>query len=130
VVAGPRQVGKTTLVQQVLAAFGRPSVYVSADEPALRDSAWLAAQWERARLLAKDAGRQGAVLALDEAQKVYAWSEAVKRLWDEDTHARSPLRVVLLGSVPLLMQHGLVESLVGRRYRQEPSAIFRCIGQT
>jgi hypothetical protein len=54
----------------------------------------------------------------------------VKRLWDEDTHARSPLRVVLLGSVPLLMQRGLVESLAGRRYRQEPSAIFRCIGQT
>jgi hypothetical protein len=114
VVAGPRQVGKTTLVQQVLAEFDRPNVFVSADEPALRDAAWLAAQWERARLLAKDAGKRGAVLALDEVQKVPGWSEAVKRLWDEDTRARLPLRVALLGSAPLLMRRGLSESLAGR----------------
>lgn len=114
VVAGPRQVGKTTLVQQVLAEFNRPSVYVSADEPALRDAAWLAAQWERARIKAKDSGKRGSVLALDEAQKVPGWSEVVKRLWDEDTRAQLPLRVVLLGSVPLLMQRGLSESLAGR----------------
>jgi predicted AAA+ superfamily ATPase len=114
VVAGPRQVGKTTLVEQVLGAFDRPSVFVSADEPALRDTAWLAAQWERARMLAKDTGKRGAVLALDEVQKVSGWSEAVKRLWDEDTRARSPLRVVLLGSAPLLVQRGLAESLAGR----------------
>jgi predicted AAA+ superfamily ATPase len=114
VVAGPRQVGKTTLVQQVLAEFDRPNVFVSADEPALRDAAWLAAQWERARLLAKDDGKRGAVLALDEVQKVPGWSEAVKRLWDEDTRARLPLRVALLGSAPLLVQRGLSESLAGR----------------
>ena len=114
VVAGPRQGGKTTLVQQVLAEFDRPNVVVSADEPALRDAAWLAAQWERARLLAKDAGKRGAVLALDEVQKIPGWSEAVKRLWDEDTRARLPLRVVLLGSAPLLVQRGLAESLAGR----------------
>ncbi len=114
VVAGPRQVGKTTMVQQVLDALDRPSVYVSADEPALRDTAWLAAQWERARVAAKDAGKSGAVLALDEAQKISGWSEAVKRLWDEDTRSRLPLRVVLLGSAPLLLQRGLAESLAGR----------------
>ncbi len=114
VVAGPRQVGKTTLVQQVLAQIDRPSIFVSADEPALRDSAWLAAQWERARLVAKDAGKRGAVLALDEVQKIPGWSESVKRLWDEDTRTRVPLRVVLLGSAPLLVQRGLAESLAGR----------------
>ena len=35
--------------------------------------------------MAKGAGKLGAVLALDEAQKVTGWSEAVKRLWDEET---------------------------------------------
>jgi predicted AAA+ superfamily ATPase len=113
-VAGARQVGKTTLVEQVLATVGKPSVYASADEPALRDAAWLAAQWERARMAAAEAGRPGAVLALDEVQKVVGWSETVKRLWDEDSRARRPLRVVLLGSSPLLMQQGLTESLAGR----------------
>ena len=114
VVSGPRQVGKTTLVQQVLADAECPHLLVSADEPALRDAAWLATQWERARLLAQDAGKAGAVLALDEVQKVPDWSEAVKRLWDEDTRHRVPLRVILLGSAPLLVQRGLSESLAGR----------------
>lgn len=114
VVAGPRQVGKTTLVQQVLAEVDRSSVFISADEPTLRDAAWLAAQWERARMAAKEAGAPGAVLALDEAQKIPGWSETVKRLWDDDTRNRLPLRVVLLGSAPLLVQRGLSESLAGR----------------
>jgi len=113
VVAGPRQVGKTTLVQQVLARLDVPSVQVSADEPTLRDANWLRAQWDRARLAAK-ASRSGAVLSLDEVQKIPAWSEAVKRLWDEDTRDRLPLKVVLLGSSRLLVQQGLTESLAGR----------------
>lgn len=114
VLAGPRQVGKTTIARQVMEAGGLPTHYASADEPALRDRTWLEAQWDAGRLQAKDAGRRGALLILDEAQKVTDWSETVKRLWDEDTAARMPLRVVLLGSAPLLVQRGLTESLAGR----------------
>jgi predicted AAA+ superfamily ATPase len=112
--AGPRQVGKTTLVHQVLAGWGPRSHYASADEPTLKDSAWIEAQWEVARLLARDGGRLGAALALDEIQKIPAWSETVKRLWDSDNRARLPLKVIVLGSAPLLMQQGLTESLTGR----------------
>jgi hypothetical protein len=114
VVAGPRQAGKTTLVRQALAAWGDRARYASADEPTLRDRAWLAAQWEAARLAAREAGKRGAVLALDEIQKIPDWSKTVKRLWDEDTARRLPLRVVILGSAPLLIQRGLTESLAGR----------------
>lgn len=114
IVAGARQVGKTTLVEQVLTGSGLPTIFSSADEPALRDAAWLAAQWERGRLAAAQDHRLGAVLALDEVQKIPGWSETVKRLWDEDTRARRPLKVVLLGSAPLLVQQGLSESLAGR----------------
>jgi len=114
VVAGARQVGKTTLVEQVLARLDIPSVFVSADEPTLGDAAWLASQWERARIATAETGKAGAVLALDEVQKIPGWSETVKRLWDEDSRAHRPLKVVLLGSAPLLMQQGLTESLAGR----------------
>ncbi len=47
-------------------------------------------------------------------QKAPDWSETVKRLWDEDSGADRNLRVVLLGSAPLLVQRGLTESLAGR----------------
>ena len=113
-VAGPRQVGKTTMVQQVLDASNRVARFASADEPTLRGSGWIAQQWDAARLEAADAGKSGAVLVLDEIQKITGWSESVKRLWDEDTRARRPLRVVLLGSAPLLISRGLAESLAGR----------------
>ena len=110
-VAGPRQVGKTTLVQQVCEAIGLPVQFSSADEPTLRGPEWIAQQWEIARL---KRGSEGAILVLDEVQKISAWSEAVKRLWDEDTRKQIALKVVLLGSSPLLIQRGLSESLAGR----------------
>ena len=111
VVAGPRQVGKTTLVQQVTERPSLATHYASADEPSLRGPEWIAQQWEAARLAG---GRREAVLVLDEVQKIPGWSESVKRLWDEDTRHRRPVKVVLLGSAPLLIQRGLSESLAGR----------------
>jgi len=113
VVRGPRQVGKTTMVKQALVEVDAPSHYASADDPTLRDWAWLEAQWETGRGLARK--RNGAaVLAIDEIQKVTGWAETVKRLWDEDRGGALPLRVVLLGSAALLVQKGLSESLAGR----------------
>lgn len=114
VMAGPRQVGKTTLVRQVAEASGLVFRYASADEPTLRGGEWIAQQWDAARLAAREAGRRGALLVLDEIQKISGWSEAVKRLWDADSAGNVPLKVVLLGSAPLLIQRGLTESLAGR----------------
>ena len=112
IVAGPRQVGKSTLVQQVTAQLRVPVRHVSADEPTLRGPDWISQQWEAARFEAT--GKVGAVLVLDEIQKIPAWSETVKRLWDEDTRKKHPLKVILLGSAPLLIAQGLIESLAGR----------------
>ena len=116
VLAGPRQSGKTTVARQVMQALEMPSHYASADEPTLKDSVWLEQQWEAARLQTRTSqGRpRKALLVLDEIQKLSGWSEAVKRLWDADTASACPLQVVLLGSSPLLVQHGLSESLAGR----------------
>ena len=111
VLAGPRQVGKTTLARQVMEEIDLPSHYASADEPALKGREWLAQQWEIGRLKAHG-GK--ALLVLDEIQKVHGWSESVKQLWDTDARHKTPLRVLLLGSSPLLIQSGLTESLAGR----------------
>jgi predicted AAA+ superfamily ATPase len=111
VVTGARQVGKTTLVEQVMAEEAVPVRYASADEPTLRGCVWLEQQWQAARL---EAGASGGILVVDEVQKVENWSEVVKRLWDEDSRRGRKLKVVLLGSAPLMLARGLTESLAGR----------------
>ncbi len=114
VLAGPRQTGKTTLALQVIRSSGLAAHYSSADDPGLRDRAWIETQWEVARELARDHRQVGSLLVLDEVQKLPGWSEGVKRLWDEDTASGLNLRVLLLGSAPLPVQRGLSESLTGR----------------
>lgn len=113
IVWGPRQVGKTTSVNQVLERLGMKCVYASADAPTMQTSAWIEAQWNAARALRETSGKP-VVLALDEVQKVPDWSSWVKSLWDEDSRTGADVRVVILGSSPLLMQAGMTESLAGR----------------
>ena len=130
---GPRQTGKTTMVQQALARTDRPSLYLAVDEPdpatpritavaspddttslaEQRDGGWLVRTWEGARREA-EASERGFVLVFDEVQKVPDWSDTIKGLWDADRVRNLPLRVVVLGSAPLQMQSGLSESLAGR----------------
>jgi len=113
ILAGPRQVGKTTLAQQTIKTLNIPCHYISADEPTLQGAGWIEAQWEIARLKTGPSANE-ALLIIDEVQKLPNWSETVKRLWDEDTRRGVPLKVLLLGSSVLLIQQGLSESLAGR----------------
>jgi predicted AAA+ superfamily ATPase len=112
VLAGARQVGKTTLARQMMVAFGENSTYATADGASSEDGVWIEQQWEAARFRCQETGSW--LLVLDEVQKIANWSETVKRLWDNDSVANLDLRVVLLGSSPLLVQQGLSESLAGR----------------
>lgn len=115
VLAGPRQVGKSTLAHQMRKNLSFPSHYASADGSSLHDSTWIEEQWEIARRNARDVKHpQGAVLILDEIQKIPYWADMVKKLWDEDTAHNLNLKVMLLGSATLRIQTGLGESLAGR----------------
>jgi predicted AAA+ superfamily ATPase len=137
VVAGPRQVGKTTLVRQALSDYRDRSNFIAVDQPLqetadpFRDQSnvslslelsgsppsaeWLVRQWTQARAKAKFLPEgECYILAIDEIQKIPRWSEIVKGLWDADRAKNVPLHVILLGSSPWLMQKGLTESLAGR----------------
>lgn len=114
VLAGPRQVGKTTLVHQLLRQNKQPSHYAAADDVFHNGAAWIEQQWEVARIKQQQSGTATFILALDEIQKISNWSETVKRLWDEDSRAERQIKVLLLGSSRLLLQQGLTESLAGR----------------
>lgn len=114
VVMGPRQVGKTTLVNQLAREINIQSYFISADAVAFSDKTWLAQQWEVARQRMKINDSVEFLLIIDEIQKINNWSETVKLLWDTDTRENRPLKVILLGSSRLLIQQGLTESLAGR----------------
>lgn len=106
VVIGPRQVGKTTGLEQIVSEWRGESLMITADELAAPNRDWLTLQWQRA-------GQKGhgTLLVIDEIQKIPQWSDAVKLLFDRD---RRKLKVVLLGSASLSLQRGLSESLAGR----------------
>ena len=114
VVLGPRQIGKTTVVRQVLETLDAPSLYYSADAVAAADASWLRSCWETARVeYAKGEGKDF-LLVIDEIQKVPNWSETVKREWDADTWNARSIKLLLLGSSRALVMSGLSESLTGR----------------
>ena len=114
VVAGPRQVGKSTLVLQVLNELNIPQSLLAADAVNPEDSDWIHRIWEAARTTMILQGADEYLLVIDEVQKIDNWSEIVKREWDSDTRNRINIKVVLLGSSRLLLKKGLTESLAGR----------------
>lgn len=112
VLAGPRQVGKSTIIADVLPTLEIPCVSESADDITVSGDAWLKGIWDRARALARQHGE--ALVVVDEIQKIANWSEAVKKLWDDDKKAGANVKVILSGSSRLLLMKGLSESLQGR----------------
>ncbi len=111
ILSGARQVGKTTLSIQALQKMTQPHLHVVAESGFT--TTWLDQQWAMARAKSEE-HPEGAILVIDEIQKINNWSERVKRLWDEDTIQSRPLKVLLLGSSSLLLHRGLTESMAGR----------------
>lgn len=114
VIVGPRQVGKSTLIGQVLDDCILPHESYSADDIVGADANWLAQIWETQRLKMDTSGETKRLLVVDEVQKIGNWSETVKAEWDRDTREKRELIVVLLGSSRMLIEKGLTESLAGR----------------
>lgn len=114
VIIGPRQVGKSTLMDQVLAKTTIPYTLAKADNVDPQDINWIKRVWESARGTMTAKKQPEHLLVIDEIQKILRWSEAVKEEWDWDCSKQVPLKVVLLGSSRLMIQSGLSESLAGR----------------
>lgn len=113
VLTGPRQVGKTTIVKQLMAQTKMPAFYFTVDNPETIHSGWLEEKWQLARLEFIK-GAKNVLLAIDEIQKLPNWSEQIKKLWDEDSFQQKKIKLILLGSSQMLLQKGLTESLTGR----------------
>ena len=114
VLAGPRQVGKSTLMDQVLAECTLPHYLFNADGVDEDDADWIRRVWESVRTQMDTNHQTEAVLVIDEIHKIKKWSEIVKREWDADTRTKRQLKLFLLGSSRLMLRKGLTESLAGR----------------
>jgi hypothetical protein len=114
VVMGPRQVGKSTVVKQVLQEFPLPYLQYSADSVPATSGAWISDCWAAARSLKESKGYDCLLLVIDEVQKINNWSEAVKKEWDDDTFHDRNIKLLLLGSSRVMLEKGLSESLGGR----------------
>ena len=114
VIVGPRQVGKSTLIGQVLEECLVPYDSYSADDVVGVTASWLAEIWEAQRMKMLVRKEEKRLLIIDEVQKIQNWSETVKAEWDRDTREKRQLVVILLGSSRMLIEKGLTESLAGR----------------
>lgn len=114
IIEGPRQVGKSTLIKQVLKSATLPWVHFSADNVPATRTAWISDCWATARNKLHMEHLPELLLVIDEIQKLKNWGEAVKKEWDDDTFNDVPIKVVLLGSSRIRLEKGLSESLKGR----------------
>ncbi|MGN0730225.1 ATP-binding protein [Treponema sp.] len=113
VVAGPRQVGKTTIISHFLKNYKYSYISESADAVTVSVNVFIEQIWNNARMMIKN-GETEVLIVIDEVQKLSNWSENVKKFWDEDSKNGTNIKVILSGSSRLLIEKGLTESLQGR----------------
>jgi predicted AAA+ superfamily ATPase len=111
-IAGPRQVGKTTLLLEVAAAHPAVAIYAAADGPEATVPGFWERLWAEALATAEREGR--ALLLLDEAHVLPDWAGRLKGEWDRLRRRRLPVHVVATGSSALRLASGSRESLAGR----------------
>ncbi len=107
VIMGPRQVGKSTLMKQVVNSVKIPFVFHIADAVPATQLNWISDCWNAARAKMRIENLSELILVIDEIQKIAGWSEVVKKEWDFDTFYDINLKVILLGSSRVMLDKGL-----------------------
>jgi predicted AAA+ superfamily ATPase len=67
---GPRQVGETTLIGQLITQLDVDYIFESADAVAASDIVWINALWDKARTKIKTKNLEEYLLIIDEIQKI------------------------------------------------------------
>jgi len=110
--AGPRQVGKTTLLLELQREAGATALYAACDGPEAALPGFWEGIWTRAEAIARAQGR--VTVLLDEAHVLGDWAARLKGEWDRLRRRRVPVHVVATGSSALRLARGSRESLAGR----------------
>ena len=107
IIHGARQVGKTTLIQEIQKKFNGDSLYLNCDEPDLRASLTEVTSTELKNMIGSKK-----ILFMDEAQRVKNIGITIKLMVDNFPD----LQVVATGSSSLDLADKIVEPLTGRKY--------------
>jgi predicted AAA+ superfamily ATPase len=107
IIYGPRQVGKTTLVKEILAEFGEDYLFVSGED--INSQAWLSSR--SIEMLKKNIGKKS-LIVIDEAQKIERIGDNLKLMVD---HIEG-LRIIATGSSSFELANQIGEPLVGRKW--------------
>jgi hypothetical protein len=115
-VGGPRQVGKTTLARNLVAAHFRETAYFNWDK-----------KNERVKMMAAEWPASAQLIVLDEIHKYRAWKRFVKG--EFDTH-RDKYRFIVTGSARMDIYRKGGDSLQGRyhHYRLHPFSVAELAG--
>ena len=129
ILSGPRQVGKTSLLLELVAQFGERALYVSADTTAAQIPGWWETILGQAESLARKHG--GAVLFVDEIPYLPNWNRHVKTAADHIARFKIPLHLAVSGSSAIHLGKGAKESMAGRFERLRllhwpPAELIRC----
>jgi predicted AAA+ superfamily ATPase len=108
---GPRQVGKTTLLQLLTREHGDAALYIPADAPEAALPGWWEALWQQ---ISRDSQRQPMIVLLDEIQYIPDWSRRLKAQIDLIYRENLPIHVVVTGSATLHLGAGARETMAGR----------------
>jgi predicted AAA+ superfamily ATPase len=110
--SGPRQVGKTTLLLDLVDRLGPLAIYAACDGPEAVLPGFWERLWARTEDLARSQGR--AVLLLDEVHLISDWAARLKGEWDRLRRRKLPANVIATGPSALRIATGSRESLAGR----------------
>jgi len=129
-IAGPRQVGKTTLLLELEGSWAGEAVYAAADAPAAALPGWWENLWSRAQ---RPGQERSSLVLLDEVQYLPQWSRLLKSKMDELRRERHPVHVVATGSSALSLGRGSRETMAGRFEKLrllhwQAAEIARCFG--
>ncbi|MEK7166977.1 MAG: ATP-binding protein [Patescibacteria group bacterium] len=107
IIYGPRQVGKTTLVKEILKKFSENSIYFNCDEPDIRE-----ALTEKTSTEIKTFIGNKKLVVLDEAQRIKNIGLTLKLIVDNFPE----IQVIATGSSSFELSNKISEPLTGRKY--------------
>jgi uncharacterized protein len=108
IIYGPRQVGKTTLVKQIISNFSTPSTYLNCDEPDIRA---LISNKNSTQL--KELFGSTKLVIFDEAQRVKNIGLSLKLIID----TFPSIQIIATGSSSFELANKIAEPLTGRIYQ-------------